>query len=55
MTESNYKIKFTETQKSVNCEVQVEGVTGKDVLDEAKELFKEAQSFSKTKTMEKVM
>ena len=53
MTDTKYKIRFTESMKAVVAEVVVEGSTD-DILNEAKELFNKAQAFAKTKTLLKM-
>ena len=49
---NNYRVKFTESQKAVSCEVVVESES-EDVLNEAKELFEGASEYAKLKTLQK--
>jgi hypothetical protein len=49
---TKYRVKFTESQKAVTCEILVE-TDSEDVLKDAKELFEQAQEYSKLKTLQK--
>ncbi len=52
------KIGFSESSKSVTAHVEIsikgESLKGSDIINEAKELYKEAEVFSKMKSFEKL-
>ena len=53
MVESStrFKVRFVETNSSVNSEVVVESPDGEEILEIAMNLFDEAQEYAKRKTL----
>lgn len=50
---TSYKIKISEGQKSVTCEVAVEKEDKEEAINEVKEIYEDISKYCKDKTIEK--
>lgn len=51
--EGSYKVKLSESEKSVKAEVVVEGTDLETTMKESQELFDKAREYAKLKTLQK--
>lgn len=51
--EGSYKVKLSESEKSVKAEVVVEGIDLETTMKESQELFDKAREYAKLKTLQK--